>query len=286
MVARASVEDLARQLQGYGIQLPKGPVRVGSFGDSPALTQQLLALIGSGRKRAGASLLWAREADGEPLPHVGDIEIVVDDRNAPRLVTRATRVEVVAFDEVSAEFAAREGEGDGSLDSWRTAHWEFFTRECARIGREPSGAMPVVCTSFELLGIVPTSQLGNWAICVGVLMASLGILGAYVPEVFVAVVGFFQAPPILYLAAVIRMTVGVILWLAAPESRTPTFFRMLGAFIFIGGALTPFIGSAIGRSILNLWASYGHAMVRTWGLIATALGVFIIYSVMSKRQGA
>jgi hypothetical protein len=119
---------------------------------------------------------------------------------------------------------------------------------------------------------------------VGVLLASLGILGAYVPEVFVAVVGFFQPAPMLYVAAAIRIGVGVVLWLAARESRAPVFFRIFGAFVFIGGALTPFLGSAIGRSILNMWAAYGHTMVRTWGLIATSVGVFIIYAVMSKRQ--
>jgi hypothetical protein len=88
----------------------------------------------------------------------------------------------------------------------------------------------------------------------------------------------------LYAAAAIRMGVGVILWLAAPDSRTPIFLRIFGAFIFIGGALTPFFGTAIGRTILDMWASYGHTMVRTWGLIATAFGVFIIYAVTSTRQ--
>jgi hypothetical protein len=128
------------------------------------------------------------------------------------------------------------------------------------------------------------SRVGYGAICVGVLMASLGMLGAYLPEDFVAVVTFFQAPPMIYAAALIRVAVGIILWLAAPASMTPTFFRILGAFVFVGGVLTPFFGAAIGRTILHMWVSYGHAMVRTWGLIATALGVFIIYSVMSARQ--
>ena len=129
----------------------------------------------------------------------------------------------------------------------------------------------------------PISQVGYWAICVGVLMASLGMLGAYLPEDFVAVVSFFQPLPMIYVAALIRAAVGVILWLAAGESKTPIFLRILGAFIFVGGVLTPFFGTAIGRTILDMWTSYGHAMVRTWGLIATALGVFIIYSVMSAR---
>lgn len=287
MTARRKVEELALELQRYGIQLPPGgSVRAAGFGDSPELSDHLLSLVRSGRKRGGASLLWAVEADGELPPKAGDIEIVLDHRDAPRFVTRITQVQIVPFAEVAAEFAAREGQGDGSLAHWRKAHWEFFSRECRRLGREPSETMPVVCSSFELLSVVPTSRLGDWAICVGVLMASLGVLGAYVPEVFVAVVSFFQAAPMIYVAAAARVAAGVILWLASRESKTPMFFRVLGAFIVAGGILTPIAGAWLGRTILHMWASYGDSMVRTWGLIATALGVFIIYSVMSKRQSA
>ena len=57
-------------------------------------------------------------------------------------------VEVVLYGEVSAEFAAIEGEGDGSLAYWRRAHWAYFRRECART---PSLDVPVVCERFELV---------------------------------------------------------------------------------------------------------------------------------------
>lgn len=150
-----TLDDLLPQLRRLGLALPAGPVRVGAFGDSPELSRELLALIREGPKRGGASLLWGHEADGEPVPAVGDIEIVVDHAGAPSLVTRAVKVEVVPFNKVSADFAAREGEGDGSLDHWRREHWKFFSRECARIGRQPSEEMPVVCTSFEVLHVVP-----------------------------------------------------------------------------------------------------------------------------------
>lgn len=133
-------------------------MRVGAFGDSAALSQELLSLIRKGQKRGGASLLWAHESESEPIPKVGEIEIVVDHLNAPSLVTRITEVEVVPFNEVSAKFAAREGEGDGSLEYWRKAHWEYFSRECQRIGREPMDTMPVVCSSFEVLNVVPEFQ--------------------------------------------------------------------------------------------------------------------------------
>jgi uncharacterized protein YhfF len=58
---------------------------------------------------------------------------------------------VVPFNKVSAEFAASEGEGDGSLTFWRQAHLQYFTRECARIGRPFEQSMPVVCERFCLV---------------------------------------------------------------------------------------------------------------------------------------
>ena len=150
-----SIETLIAQLAVHGVQLPPGPVRVDGYGDTAALSTELLDLIKSGRKRAGTGLLWAYEHDGEPIAATGDIEIVVDHRNQPALITRIVRSEIVAFNEVNAEYAAIEGEGDGSLDYWRKGHWNFFSRECRRIGKEPTKTMPVICNVFEVLHVLP-----------------------------------------------------------------------------------------------------------------------------------
>ena len=149
------VADLVAKLRAQGIALPPGPVRADGYGDSPELSESLLALIREGRKRAGTSLLWSIEAENGAIPRVGEIEIVVDHRNEPSLITSITRVEVLAFGQVTPEYAAIEGEGDGSLEYWRKAHWAFFSRECKRIGREPSLSMPVVCAVFEVLNVLP-----------------------------------------------------------------------------------------------------------------------------------
>jgi RimJ/RimL family protein N-acetyltransferase/uncharacterized protein YhfF len=145
------VSDVVAALKARGVTLPPGPVRVDSYGDSAALSMELLALIRQGAKRAGTGLLWAMDVDGEAPSRVGDIEIVLDHNQEPALVTRITWVQTLPFSHVTADYAAREGEGDGSLEYWRRAHWAFFSRECARIGREPSGDMPVVCSVFEVL---------------------------------------------------------------------------------------------------------------------------------------
>lgn len=158
MTPLSTVEAVLAVLGSHGVVLPPGPVRLDAYGDSESLSRELLELIRNGRKRAGTSLLWAVEAEGEPLPAVGDIELVLDHLNLPSVVTRLVRVEVVAYSAVTAEYASIEGEGDGSLAYWRRAHWAFFGRECDRISRQPSESMPVVCSVFEVLDVLPSER--------------------------------------------------------------------------------------------------------------------------------
>jgi uncharacterized protein YhfF len=146
-----SIRNVADELSARGITLPEGRIFLDRFGDSPELSQSLIDLIRTGSKRAGASLLWGHEHEGEPVPSVGDIGIVLDHLDQPTLVTRVTSVEVCEFEQVTEKFAALEGEGDLSLNWWRKAHWEFFSRECASIGRTPDRSMQVVCVAFEVL---------------------------------------------------------------------------------------------------------------------------------------
>lgn len=130
------------------------------FGDSEELANSLAALVLAGRKRATAGLLWGLDAEAKRSPRPGDLSVVTDWSGQPLCVIETVAVEVVPFDEVTAEFAATEGEGDGSLAFWRQAHAEYFARECAGIGRTPNGDMPVVCERFAVVyrGSSPVDQ--------------------------------------------------------------------------------------------------------------------------------
>jgi uncharacterized protein YhfF len=130
---------------------PAAAYQVWHFGDSEDLARELAALVLRGRKRATAGLLWEAEADPNMMPVLGGYSLVTDHAGAPLLIIRTTGVEICPYDEVDADFAAAEGEGDGSLDSWRTAHWSYFSRRCALLGRTPSPAMPIVLERFALV---------------------------------------------------------------------------------------------------------------------------------------
>jgi len=121
------------------------------FDDNEPSANELAGLVLSGQKRAGAALLWAHEVESKQLPNPGDLSIVTNFAGDPLCVIETQRVDIVPFNEVSEEFAATEGEGDGSLAYWRRAHEAFFGRECRRIGRQPTQDMPVVCERFEVV---------------------------------------------------------------------------------------------------------------------------------------
>lgn len=153
-----TVDQLICDLQEQGVFLPDGNVRIGGFGDSEAQSNSLISLIVAGTKRGTCSLLWSWEKEGDPIPEAGDIEIVLDWHNHPALICRATAVEIVPFERVTADFAASEGEGDLSLSYWQSEHWRFFAAECLRIGRSVDKSMPLVCETFEVLYLLDWSD--------------------------------------------------------------------------------------------------------------------------------
>jgi len=121
-----------------------------AFGATPGEADELLALVLSGAKTATAGALWDYQAEGEELPEPGALGIVTDGRGVPHALVVTTQVEVVPFDEVSAEHAYLEGEGDRSLASWGEVHEQFFTEHAVH-SHGFSRDMPVVLQRFAVL---------------------------------------------------------------------------------------------------------------------------------------
>jgi len=90
-------------------------------------------------------------AEGNPIPEVGLISIVLDGAGQPLCIIETVEVTQRRFDEVDADFARAEGEGDFSLDYWRDAHQTFFSRTLPKIGKQFSADMPLVCERFQLI---------------------------------------------------------------------------------------------------------------------------------------
>jgi uncharacterized protein YhfF len=122
-----------------------------AFGNSAALADELAELVLAGRKRATTSLPVEFEAAGDPLPCTGAVGIILDGRRLPVAIVEFTSVTTVAFGAVDADYAAVEGEGDGSLRFWRKAHTEYFTDVCRRLGGRFDETTPVICQVFRVV---------------------------------------------------------------------------------------------------------------------------------------
>ena len=121
------------------------------WGDSSQMADELGALIAAGTKTATCSALWEHEAEEGPLPETGVRTIVLDGNDDPLCIVETTEVDVRPYDQVDAQFAYEEGEGDRSLKYWREAHWRFFSRTLPRMGKEPAMNMPLVCERFRVI---------------------------------------------------------------------------------------------------------------------------------------
>ena len=119
-----------------------------AFGEA---ADKLADLVKAGIKTATCSAYDLYEAEGEDLPQPGETSVILDSADEAVCIIRTTRVYVVPFDEVTAEHAFREGEGDRSLAYWREVHESFLKEELSSIGRTFDGNTRVVCEEFKVV---------------------------------------------------------------------------------------------------------------------------------------
>ena len=113
------------------------------------LADQLADLVFRGEKTATASAYELYKLENEPLPQEGSFDVILDSQDRAVCIVEITKVSVLPFNEVSAEHAFKEGEGDKSLDYWQQVHQEFFTECLAEAGLEFSQETVVVLEEFR-----------------------------------------------------------------------------------------------------------------------------------------
>ncbi len=122
-----------------------------AFGAGPDMETELAELVLAGKKRATASSLQGILMDGDPLPVVGTCSVILDGTGEARCIIKTTALTVTPFRYVSAEFASREGEGDGSLAYWLEGHRRFFSAEHQKLGIPFDDTIPVICEDFAAI---------------------------------------------------------------------------------------------------------------------------------------
>ena len=128
--------------------LANAPHEAWAFGCEPDF---LAKLVLRGQKTATTSSYPLYALENEPLPQVGEYNIILDGNDEAICITKTTKVYRTLFKNVSARHAYLEGEGDRSLAYWRKVHQAFFTAELAEVKLDFTPDLEVVCEEFEVI---------------------------------------------------------------------------------------------------------------------------------------
>ena len=124
------------------------------FCDNEKDANELAELVFKEIKTGTCGALSSYEYYKEELPKVGTLWIITDFKGKPICITKTTKVYIVAYKDVTEDWAIKEGEGDLSLEYWQKAHWSFFERDLAPYNAKPFLDMKLVCEEFEVLKLV------------------------------------------------------------------------------------------------------------------------------------
>ena len=133
-----------------------GVPEVWAFSEAP---DKLALLVKDGIKTATCSAYDLYKTENENLPAVGEYSVILDSNDEAVCIIRTTKVYVVEFNQVTAEHAWKEGEGDRSLEYWRKIHEDFLRRELVTIDRSFNSHIKVVCEEFEM--VFPSKELST-----------------------------------------------------------------------------------------------------------------------------
>lgn len=111
----------------------------------------LAQLVLEGTKTATASAYDLYAVDNDPLPEVGSYDVVLDSQDQAVCIIQIKKVSVVPFNQVSAEHAFKEGEGDRTLAYWRDVHENFFKPYYNEYGLTFNGDSQIVFEEFEVV---------------------------------------------------------------------------------------------------------------------------------------
>ena len=117
------------------------------------------------------------------------------------------------------------------------------------------------------------------ALLLAVLAVVIGTVGIVSPDSVTTVRRLYFATPIsLYAAGVVRVGMGLVLILAAPNSRGPRTLRALGAIVCLQGITATVFGVDRAQAILE-WEAQHTMLLRAGAGIALVTGCFVAFAV-------
>lgn len=80
-----------------------------------------------------------------------EYSILTDYDSKEEILIKTTKIYKEKFINVTKEHAYKEGEGDRSLEYWKSIHLEFFTKELSSINLKFNDEIEIICEEFEIV---------------------------------------------------------------------------------------------------------------------------------------
>jgi len=113
---------------------------------------------------------------------------------------------------------------------------------------------------------------------IGFLVVVLGVLGLAAPAALPGWGAHLITSGGLYVIAVVRVVIGVVLMEAAKKARMPKTLRVCGVVAIVAGLTTPLLGVAGAHAILESWLAARPLVVRGFALLTVGLGFLIVHA--------
>lgn len=112
----------------------------------------------------------------------------------------------------------------------------------------------------------------------GAFIALMGLMGLFAPAKLVGVVAaLFDGMAGLWIAAGMRLVIGILMVLTASQSRFPFAFWLIGLIAIVAAVVGLLMGKDRVRKFVMWWVEKPAAFTRLWSIIAIVFGVFIYY---------
>lgn len=112
---------------------------------------------------------------------------------------------------------------------------------------------------------------------IGVFGVLVGVLGLLAPERFRSLFNLTTSQTRFLAAIIVRLVVGVFLWIAADELRLPQVMRIIAAISIFAAVGILFMGRERLDSLIDWWLSRPDGLLRLSALFAATFGGFLIY---------
>ena len=136
---------------GCGFDSEQSAISSFHFCDNQHDADECALLVLNGIKRATASSVGELAMQGLAVPSRGETHVVTNFAGIAQCVIETTAVTLICFGDITAEHAALEGEGDGSLGHWRATHTAYFRRVLKNTGIEVDDDLMIAFEEFEVV---------------------------------------------------------------------------------------------------------------------------------------